>query len=165
VLLKRKSVRNKKTEDLKAFYGKFKSSSLYPHFFSSRQSESQQSTTKQLPVLLNRCLVSAPCRAALLFWKKLKRKSKGKKNKDFLVATKEPQRSIIQTEGLSMCIQCLQYLLAGYYLRRGRQQQQRARKRTRSRKVSTMRLLYSVPSLSPYAKSLPIVLKPEREKK
>jgi hypothetical protein len=67
VLLKGKSVRNKKTEDLKAFYGKFKSSSLYPHFFSSRQSESQQSTTKQLPVLLNRCLVSAPCRAALLF--------------------------------------------------------------------------------------------------
>jgi hypothetical protein len=65
-----------------------------------------------------------------------------------LVATKKPQRSIIQTEGLSMYIQCcLQYLLAGYYLRRGRQQQ-RARKRTRSRKVSTMRLLYSVPSIA-----------------
>lgn len=61
-----------------------------------------------------------------------------------------------------MCIQCLQYLLAGYYLRRGRQQQQRARKRTRSRKVSTMRLLYSAPSLSPYAKSLPIVPKEKK---
>ena len=73
---------------------------------------------------------------------RLKRKVK-KKNKDFLVATMEPRqkRSIIQTEGLCiMYIQCLQYLLAGYYLRLERQQS--ARKRTESNLLEDKATLY-----------------------
>ena len=73
---------------------------------------------------------------------RLKRKVK-KKNKDFLVATMEPRqkRSIIQTEGLCiMYIQCLQYLLAPYYLRLERQQS--ARKRTESNSLDDEATLY-----------------------
>jgi hypothetical protein len=73
---------------------------------------------------------------------RLKRKVK-KKNKDFLVATMEPRqkRSIIQTEGLCiMYIQCLQCLLAGYYLRLERQQS--ARKRTESNLLEDEATLY-----------------------
>ena len=80
---------------------------------------------------------------------RLKRKVK-KKNKDFLVATMEPRqkRSIIQTEGLCiMYIQCLQSLLAGYYLRLERQQSARKRTESNSLEDEAWRLLYIVPSV------------------